>query len=308
MDYGYCCRRICSIRSAKIFDDSLPLNFLGLSPELCAYENSKVVVLPVPYDGTTSYRGGTREGPMAIIHASRYLEYYIPQLKKDFSNLGIATLSPLTPAMGGPRYMIDKLYHAASHLLKHNKFVVMLGGEHTLTIGMVKALDNYFPNLGILQIDAHLDLRDTYEGTMFNHACAMRRLVDNHPLVQVAIRSVAEEEHDFVMKRGLHPYYIWKMRKDPMWQEKVLSQLPENVYITIDLDGLDPSIMPAVGTPEPDGLLWHEVIELIDRISAARRIVAFDIVELCPIPGQIAADYLTGKLAYFIIAMAHRST
>lgn len=292
------------MKEKAIFSESLPLNFLGLPPELSNYKNSKAVILPIAYDSTTSYRAGAREAPAAIIQSSRYQEFYDPQLKKDFTLVGIATLPVLSPVMSGPEHMIQKVYEATKRLLKDNKFIVMLGGEHSLTAGTVKAYHEKYPRMGVLQIDAHLDLRAEYDGTPFNHACAMRRIIDLVPVVQVGIRSVSEEEAEFVAERRLKPYYAWQLHKDRQWKKKVTKELPEEVYITIDLDGFDPSIMPAVGTPEPDGLLWHDVMELLSLIAAEHKIVGCDVVELCPIPGFVAPDYLASKLVSKLIAMS----
>ncbi len=260
--------------------------------------------MPIAYDSTTSYRAGTREAPAAIIQSSRYQEFYDPELDKDFTTVGIATLPIMSPVMSGPEQMVHKVYEAARQLLMDNKFVVMLGGEHSLTVGMVEAYHEKYPNMGVLQIDAHLDLRAEYDETPFNHACAMRRIIDMCPLVQVGIRSVSEEEAEFVAERGLKPYYAWQLHKDRQWKKKVVKELPAEVYITVDLDGLDPSIMPSVGTPEPDGLLWHDVMELLNLIAEKHHIVGCDVVELCPIPGFIAPDYLASKLVSKLIALS----
>lgn len=296
-----------TLRSTTISSSTLPLNFLGLPPELANYENSKVVILPVPYDSTTSYRAGTREGPVAIIQASRFLEYFDPELRRDFTTLGIATLPVLSPEMSGPQQMVDRIYQETKRLLRDGKFVVMLGGEHSLSSGSVRAFVEKFPKLGVLQIDAHLDLRDSYDGTPYNHACAMRRIWEMCPIVQVGMRSVDESEDEFVEAQKLHPYYSWTIRKNKNWQREVVEKLPEEVYITVDLDGLDPSIMPAVGTPEPDGLLWHEVMNLFRCLADRHKIVGFDVVELNPIPGLIAPDYLASKLVYRMIGLAEYS-
>lgn len=287
---------------------SIPLNFLGLPPELSFYATSKVAIIPVSYDSTTSYRSGSREGPVAIIQASRFVEFYDAQLGKDFTRCGIATLPVLSAVMKGPEHMVNSVEKVVAACIQDEKYPVLLGGEHTLSIGMVRALCGKFPNMAVLQIDAHLDLRDTYEGAEFNHACTMRRIIEICPIVQVGIRSVSEEEHEYVVAKGLQPHYSWEMRRDANWQQRVLNKLPKYVYVTIDLDGLDPSIMPAVGTPEPDGLLWHQLMEMLDILAAARTIVGFDVVELCPIPGYIASDYIAAKLVYRLIALGCTST
>ena len=242
-----------------------------------------------------------------MIQASRFQEFYDPELGRDFTELGIATLPVMAPVMSGPEQMITKVYKTAKEILGDKKFLVMLGGEHSLTVGTVMAHHELFPHMGVLQIDAHLDLRDEYDGTPFNHACAMRRCLDYCSIVQVGMRSVAEEEAEFVASQSFKPYYSWKVRKDKQWIKKVEKELPQDVYVTIDLDGLDPSIMPAVGTPEPDGLLWREVIDLLSTVAASHRIVGCDVVELCPIPGFISPDYIASKLVYKLICLAHQN-
>lgn len=279
---------------------------MGLPKELSEYNKSKIVILPVGYDSTTSYKTGTRDAPLAIIQASRFMEYYDPELERDFTSLGIATLEPMALETDGPKQILQTLERASDQLLNDNKFIVMLGGEHTLTVAMVRSIAKKYENLGVLQIDAHLDLRESYDGSIYNHACAMRRVVDICSITQVGIRSVSEEEHAFVKSRKLTPFYSWTLRQKPNWKEEVVRQLPEHVYVTIDMDGLDPSIMPAVGTPEPDGLLWHDIVDLLLVVSRERTIIGADFVELSPIPGYISPDYLTSKLVYKLICLAHQ--
>ena len=185
--------------------NKFPFNFLALPSKLSSYKNSKISILPVGYDSTTSYRSGTREAPLNIINASRFMETYDPELQKDFTSLGITTLSPLTCEMSGPKNMIEEVEKAALKLLEDEKFIVMLGGEHTLTVGMVRAFLQKFSNFGVLQIDAHLDLRDSYEGTKYNHACAMRRIVDDCPIAQVGFEAFPKKKRSFSKKETCTP-------------------------------------------------------------------------------------------------------
>ena len=282
---------------------NLPFSFMGFDNSLYTYEKSKVVILPVGYDATTSYLSGTRQGPLAIINASRYLECFDAEINYDCKDIGIFTLPFLTPQMSGPEKMIQNLTEIIDSLISDNKFVVLLGGEHTLTVSMANSYLKKYPEMSVLQIDAHLDLRDSYEGTKFNHACAMRRIITDCTVVQAGIRSVCEEENDYINSNNLKPFYSWNIRKDPDWIEKINEAIAKDVYLTIDLDGLDPSIMPSVGTPEPDGLLWHEITGLIKTISQNHNIIGFDVVELCPIPGLVAPDVLAAKLIYRIIGL-----
>jgi len=276
-----------------------PYNFCG-QPEM-SFEKAKVAVLPVPYDSTTSYRGGTREGPHAIISASRNMELYDLECSCDISKVGICTLDELEPSMASPERTIARVEDAVGSIIEKNKFPVMFGGEHSLTLGAVRALLKKYPKLSVLHIDAHADMRDDYEDTKFNHACAMRRVRELCPAVSVGVRSISEEEIEFVKKAKPRIFYGRSFDA-----REVLKGLGNEVYVTLDLDAFDPSIMPAVGTPEPDGLLFDEVSTLVREVAAKRQVVGFDVMELAPIPGMVAPDFLAAKIAYRMIGYALR--
>ena len=280
---------------------SPPYNFAAIPDAGSGQETSKVFLLPVPYDSTTSYRSGAREGPQAIISASQALEFYDIELKREIYQIGIHTLPELEPAMGAPEKMIKRVRLAAETLLDRGKFVVMLGGEHSLSLGMVQACRGKHPDLSVLQLDAHADLRNEYWGTRYSHACVMRRVVEFCPIVQVGVRSLSLEECRFIEERELQPFYYddFSIRLD--YLDEVVSALNEEVYVTIDLDVFDPSLMPAVGTPEPGGMSWHEVLSVLRAVARKRRIVGFDLVELCPKAGPEACSFLAAKLAYKLI-------
>ncbi|MDP2926877.1 MAG: agmatinase [bacterium] len=276
-------------------------NFGGLEEQ--DYEKAKVVVFPVPYEATTSYISGTKWGPKAIIEASRHLELFDIELKKDISKIGIFTLPELSSSKDSPREVVKEIKKAVSQLLQDKKFVLMLGGEHGITPGSVAAFKEKYRDLSVLQIDAHSDLRDEYEGTKFSHACAMRRVHDlGVAVTAVGIRSQEESEADYIRKERIKT--IFYAPKIPV--QKIISTLSKNVYLTFDIDGLDPSIMPATGTPEPGGLGFYEVLNLIKRVAKARRIVGADLVELSPLPGVVAPDFLAAKLAYKIIGYSQK--
>jgi agmatinase len=266
-------------------------------------DEAKVVILPVPYDSTTEYKSGTREGPQAIIDASQYLELYDTELDRGISEVGIHTLPEVQPLMSGPEPMLQRVYQIASDLLDKGKLLAMLGGEHSLTLGMVRALRERYPELSVLHLDAHADLRDQYQGTKYSHACVMRRVWELCPLVQVGVRSMSREEHEFLVQHKIEPFYAEALT-NPDFVARVVSTLSPQVYVSIDLDVLDPSIMSAVGTPEPGGLSWQQMLELLRAVAGSKQIVGFDLVELCPREGPSSCAFLAAKLAYKLVGYA----
>jgi agmatinase len=273
-------------------------NFAALPPQYTEFETSKVVILPIPYDSTTTWRSGSRDGPLAIIDASQHLELYDHELDRESHLVGIHTLPELQPSMKGPEETVMRVHEVASDLIRKDKFVVMLGGEHSLTVGMVKAFRERFDSLSVLQLDAHADLRDAYEDSKYSHACVMRRVLEYCPIVQVGIRSLCEEEHRFLAQNQMKPYFAEGL---PLDVDGIVSALSTDVYVTIDLDVLDPSIMSAVGTPQPGGISWHEILKILRRVAETRRIVGCDLVELCPAEGPPSCAFLAAKLAYKLI-------
>ncbi len=279
----------------------IPYNFGGFSAEYTDYKKSKVVIFPVPYDSTLSYRAGSRGGPSAIISASKALEFYDIELAASPYRVGIHTTDELEPVMSSPEKMISVIEKASKRFIQENKFLITLGGEHSITTGIVRNLVKKYKNLSVLQIDAHSDLRDTYEGTKYNHACVMRRIREMCPAVQVGIRSMSEEESVYIRKNKIKIFYADYIREKQNYSEEVLNLLSDNVYITIDLDGLDPSVMPAVGTPEPGGMLWYDLTSLLKKVFATRNVVGADVVELSPLPPDVSSDFLAAKLTYKLI-------
>jgi agmatinase len=280
-----------------------PRSFAGISPHATTFEQAKVVVLPVPYDSTTEYKSGTRDGPQAIIDASQYLELYDTELDREISEAGIYTLPEAQPVMSGPEPMVERVYQIAGDLLDKGKLLAMLGGEHSLTLGTVKAYREKYPELSVLHLDAHADLRDQYQGTKYSHACVMRRVWEICPVVHAGIRSLSREEHEFLSKRKIVPFYA-EASTGSDFATRGLPTLSPQVYISIDLDVLDPAIMSAVGTPEPGGLSWQQVLELLRAVADSKQIVGFDIMELCPQEGPNACAFLAAKLAYKLMGYA----
>lgn len=280
-----------------------PRSFAGIPHQAAPFDEAKVVVLPVPYDSTTEYKTGAREGPQAIIDASQYLELYDAELNREISEVGIFTLPEVQPLMGGPELMVERVYQIAKSLLEKDKFIAMLGGEHLLSLGMVRAYKEKYPGLSILQLDAHADLRDQYQGTKYSDACVMRRVRELCPVVHVGIRSFSLEEHRFMQQQKIEPFYA-ESSNSPDFAFRVASTLSSQVYVSIDLDVFDPSIMSAVGTPEPGGLSWQQVLELLRVAARNSKIVGFDITELCPREGPPSCAFLAAKLAYKLIGYA----
>lgn len=282
------------------FESGEPFNFAGLEDQ--TYEKAKAIVFPVPYASTTYWSPDTKFGPQALIEASRHLELYDTELKIDIAAKigGIYTLRSLAPSKNSPQEVVEQIDQVVSQLLADGKFPVTLGGEHSIALGPIRAAAKKFKNLSVLQIDAHTDLRDEFEGTKFHHGCVMGRVVRDLklPVTQVGIRSVSEEEVAFI-KATKREKYIFYAPETPI--AKIIKTLKQNVYLSFDLDGLDPAIMLSTGTPEPGGLGYYQVLALIKTVAKKRKIVGVDLVELSPLPGISAPDFLAAKLAYKII-------
>jgi agmatinase len=278
--------------------------FGGTTPTTTDFDSARVVILPVPLDRTTSYVAGTRSGPHEILVASSHMELWDEETGTDVHSIGIFTL----PEMEFPFATIDEVIHeihrVAAAIVAHGKFPFILGGEHSITAPVVKAVAKAHPGVSVLQIDAHADQRDTFMGTPYNHACAMRRVLEYAPTTQVGIRSLSPEEAEAIPSLQTTVFYDYNMRRDPEWMDRVVDSLSEKVYITIDCDGLDPAIMPAVGTPEPGGLSWYETLTLLRKVIESRRLVGCDLVELAPMPGNVAPNFLCAKLVYKILSYA----
>lgn len=282
----------------------VPDNFLGLSRRDANLATAHFLILPIPYDATTSFGVGTRDGPRAIITASQQVELYDESLGRDSSRAGVATLDPLEPDARGPESMIERVHEAARAVVRRGRFLFGLGGEHSLTAGLVRATQAQFNQLSVLQIDAHADLRDSYQGTPFSHACVMRRIHDlGVPAVGVGIRNYSAEEARFIRRAGKLIITPSQCRASPGWIAQTLAALTENVYVTIDIDGFDPAYAPGTGTPEPGGLDWFQVTGLLAAVARERRIVGADLVEVRPLPPSTVTEFLAAKLAYRLIGL-----
>lgn len=274
-----------------------PFNFLGLDEQ--NYKNACVVVLPVPYSSTTYWKAGTKDGPRAIIEASRHIELWDQELGRDISRIGIYTLPEVEVSKNSPKETIDRVAGILYKVHKDNKFPLMLGGEHSLALAGVTAASRKFKKLSVLQLDAHTDSRDEFEGTKYHHASWARRVVEDLkiPVTHTGIRSTSEEEMKFLKRSKMNRVFF----APELPIEEIIATLNDNVYITLDLDALDSSLMPSTGTPEPGGLGWYETLGLLGRVCKERNVVGADIVELDPIPGMHAPDYTAARLTYKLI-------
>jgi agmatinase len=277
-------------------------NFLALTEDQSQLAAAQFVLIPVPYDSTTSSRNGARYGPGAIIEASAGLEDYDWELDLDVATLGIHTTPLLEPDVGSPELMARRVKAAVALYLKHGKITGVLGGEHSVTIGSVQAHRENCADLSVLYLDAHADLRDEYMGTRWGHASGARRIHETCPLVLVGLRSLCLEELDYLRQHSI-PSFFWPPGDDSYIQ-KVIASLGPYVYVSIDLDVFDSSLMPAVGTPEPGGMNWQQVTDLLRAVGSSRKIVGFDISELAPNEGPAACSFTAAKLVYKLIAYA----
>jgi agmatinase len=263
------------------------------------YTESGIIIVPVPYDETSTWIKGADKGPDAILEASVNLEFYDIETGSEAHLKGIYTLSPVLQKET-PEELVEDVYYRILTLLSDNKFPVIIGGNHTVSIGAIKAFSEYFKNLSVLQIDAHADLRPTYEGSEFNHACAMARAKEFASLVQVGIRSMSAEELPYVEKDRI--FFSHELYYDKSLYKKAIGKLSENVYITIDLDAFDPSIMPSTGTPEPGGPPYYELLHFIRDVIRSRNVVGFDVVELCPSETNKSPDFIAAKIIYQLLS------
>lgn len=267
------------------------------------YETAEIAILPVPYDGTSTWIKGADQGPRAILEASPNMEFYDIETDSEVFKHGIATLDPVTEN-ATPEDMANAVEQRMDTILKDKKFPVMLGGEHSVSVGAFRAIAKHYDTFSILQLDAHSDMRDEYEGSPFNHACVMARAKEiTESVVQVGIRSTAiEEKHNISPNRIFYAHDI-KESTASTWMYEVSQNLHDNVYVTIDLDVLDPAYMPSTGTPEPDGLSYRDVLTFLKLINERHNIIGLDVVELCPNEVNKAPDFLAAKLIYQILSI-----
>jgi agmatinase len=276
--------------------------FGGSTSSSVDFDRARVAILPIPLDRTTSYVSGTRNGPHEILVASSHMELWDEETGTEIHSIGIATLPEMELPFASMDEVVCEIRRVVAEIVSRGKFPMVLGGEHSITPAVVAALAAKHPGLSVLQLDAHADLRESFMGTPHSHACAMRRSAEFAPLTQVAIRSLSAEEAAAVPSLPTKIFYDYNMRSDPAWMDRVVDSLSDTVYISIDVDGLDPAIMPATGTPEPGGLSWHEALTLLRKVIENRTVVGCDIVELSPMGGNVAPNFLCAKLVYKILS------
>jgi agmatinase len=274
------------------------MNFGG-NEVVYSYEESGIVILPVPYDETSTWMKGADKGPDAILEASVNLEFYDIETRSEAHLKGINTVSPVLEK-GTPGKLVDAVHDRVLLLLTEEKFPVIVGGNHTVSIGAIKAFSERYKDLSVLQLDAHADLRQIYEGSEYNHACAMARARECASIVQVGIRSMSVDELPYADEERI--FYSHDLYYDKGLYNKALDRLSENVYVTIDLDVFDPSIMPSTGTPEPGGPAYFELMHFLRDVIKNRNVVGFDVVELCPSATNKSPDFIAAKIIYQLLS------
>ena len=280
----------------------------GSWPDEYAHRDSaKIAILPVPYDGTSTWGKGADRGPEALLAASAVLEWYDIETDAEAFRNGIFTEQAVTET-SSPEAMVAEVRERVAGLIRRDKFVVTIGGEHSVAVGAVQAHAGHYPELSVLQLDAHADLQQEYRGSRFNHGCVMARVKEHCPIVQAGIRSMAASERTEMTKGAVFFAQTIVNEDEARWLPQIVRRLSRNVYLTVDLDVFDPSIMPSTGTPEPGGLDWYTVLRVIRRVAAARNIVGFDVVELCPNAGDRSPDFLAAKLVYKTLSYVFGST
>ncbi|QJP33402.1 agmatinase [Nonlabens sp. Ci31] len=274
-------------------------NYAGIPDEYAGLDNASIVLIPVPYDGTSTWQKGADKGPKAFLEASANMELYDIETDTEVYHHGVFLAEAVTEN-SSPEAMVAAVHATTKKYIKKNKFVTLFGGEHSISIGSIRAFNEMYEHLSILQIDAHADLRKEYEGSTCNHACALYEASQTANLVQVGIRSM--DSIEVGVNDDEKVFYGHEMIQDDYWSEKATEALTENVFITIDLDAFDPSICPSTGTPEPGGMFWYEMLDFLKMVFAEKNVVGFDIVELCPNPAEKSSDFLAAKLYYKMLS------
>jgi agmatinase len=273
--------------------------YAGIPEAYATSEKSKIVLIPVPYDGTSSWKKGADKGPKAFLEASENMELYDIETDSEVYKQGIYLSQPVTES-SSPEAMVEAVTEKVKSYLNRNKFVTLFGGEHSISIGAIRAFSRHYENLTVVQIDAHADLRESYEGSKCNHACALYEANQTNNLIQVGIRSMDQSEKSVMNYDNV--FFAHEIESDDYWIEQAVERMTDTVYITIDLDGFDPSLFPATGTPEPGGLFWYETLRFLRDVFKEKNVVGFDLVELCPSPALYASDFLAAKLYYKMLS------
>ncbi len=280
-----------------------PLGYGGLDPEATDLEKARVVMIPVPYDRTASYQKGTAHGPNALLEASTHMELWDDELGLEPYTIGIHTTLPVSGNEDTPEAMIAKVEAATAKYLAMGKMPVVLGGEHSVSVGAIRAYYKKHPGMSVVQLDAHGDLRDSFEGSTYNHACVLRRVVEaGIPTLQIGIRSICKEEAELIRDKRLAVVSAREFQEHPETALRMVDRLTDEIYLTVDVDFFDPGIMPGTGTPEPGGPGWYETLSFLRELMRRRKLIGFDINELRPIEDEKSSDFLAAKLVYKILA------
>jgi agmatinase len=273
--------------------------YAGIPEEFAKLDSSKIVLIPVPYDGTSTWQKGSDKGPEAFLNASENMELYDIETRTEVYKQGIYLADAITEN-SSPEAMVEAVHKSVKTFIKRNKFVTIFGGEHSVSIGTIRAFNECFDNLTVLHIDAHADLRKSYLGSKCNHACAAYEASQTTNLIQVGIRSMYVIETTVMDEEKT--YFAHELATNEFWMDSAIDQMTDNVFITFDLDALDPSILPSTGTPEPGGLFWYETLEFLKKVFEEKNVVGFDIMELCPNPNEKSSDFLAAKLYYKMLS------
>lgn len=287
-----------------------PRNFGGLPADQTDRRTARFLVLPVPFEESVSFGGGTGRGPAAVLEASRQVELWDEELLAETCEEGIHTLPAFRPKARGEKYL-KELARESARLIREGKILVSLGGEHSITPALVEGVRTKYPKLSVFQIDAHADLREEYEGKEWSHACAMKRVLDQGcRIAQAGIRNYSSGEVALVNRGRVATSFAHETRTAADLKkavERSLKHLTEDVYVTVDIDGLDPALVPGTGTPEPGGLSWYEALEFLRPVFARKNVVAFDVVEVAPLRGSSVSQFVAAKLAYRMMGYASRA-
>ncbi|WP_185862109.1 agmatinase [Blattabacterium cuenoti] len=274
--------------------------FAEISEKYATLEKSKIVLIPVPYDNTQTWKKGSKKGPKAFLSASKHMELYDIETDSEVYKRGIYLSSPIVNSSISSKKMIQKVYNETKKYLFKKKFVTLIGGDHSISIGSIRAFGEKYPNLSILHMDAHADLRPVYKKNPYSHACSMHEASKKYPLIQIGIRSMDLLEKKYFQKGNV--FYMQEIQKNDFWMQKAIHKLSKNVFISIDIDVFDPSIAPSTGTPEPGGLLWYSTLKFFKKVFKKKKIIGFDIVELLPNKKESSTDFLAVKLFYKLLS------
>ncbi|AOW21899.1 agmatinase [Urechidicola croceus] len=279
--------------------------YAGIPEQFSKVETSKVVLIPVPYDGTSTWQKGADKGPEAFLEASENMELYDIETDSEVYKNGIYLADAVTED-DSPKSMVEEVHKVTKSYIRKNKFVTVFGGEHSISIGTIRAFNECFDNLTVVQIDAHADLRKEYDGSVYNHACALYEASQTTNLIQIGIRSMDKIEKTIMDEDKT--FFAHEMATDDYWMENAIDLMTENVFLTIDLDAFDPSIMPSTGTPEPGGMFWYETLDFLKQVFEQKNVVGFDIVELCPNKHDKSSDFLAAKLYYKMLSFKFQNS